>query len=374
MRRIITALGVLTLYAGVLGLGCLSPGAARAEGGFVAGDANGDGVLSAADAAVLLRSNLSLPPDGAVNLGIADITGNGALDDTDARVMLHASIGLIPDIDAFQQLLKDQNIIAESHFDRFSYTGIVQQETETEDGFVRVYRTDSVSVTITSRVITHGKRSSNTCVADIFVRRLDNFRTGLSNDAFHAARVRTVDQAVAKDAVVAISGDFYDFSGRTGLCCRNGEWYRTTTDSEDICVMYYDGRMETLLSKTYDAEVLVAAAPYQVWGFGPALLDENGNAKERFNSALTANNPRSAMGYYEPGHYCFVLVDGSRNGATRNYGFTLTQLSELFFELGCTTAFNLDGGGTAVMASRDGLLSQPSGQGREVSDIVYIAD
>ncbi len=345
---------------------------ARAEGGQ-AGNVDGSGYVSAADAALILRVNATLLPSGLIDFDAADVSGNGTLDDTDARAILYGSVGLIPDFAAFRLLLSG-NILAEQYFDRFSYTGTVQSETETEDGFVRVYKTDRVSVTITSQIQSPNNKKSNVCVADIYVRYLDSFKTGLSNDAFHAKRVRTVDQAIDKDAVIAISGDFYDFSGRTGLCCRNGEWYREKADDEDVCVMYTDGSIRTFLEKSYDPEEIVAAAPYQVWGFGPSLLNEDGTPKEKFNSALTANNPRSAIGYYEPGHYCFVLVDGSRNGAARYYGFTLVQLSELFSELGCAAAFNLDGGGTAVMASRDGLVSQPSGQGREVSDIVYIAD
>ena len=56
-------------------------------------------------------------------------------------------------------------------------------------------------------------------------------------------------------------------------------------------------------------------------------------------------------------------------------GVTLRELALIFEELGCKVAYNLDGGGTAVMTYngevRSRLLSK---NGREVSDILYIAE
>ena len=56
-------------------------------------------------------------------------------------------------------------------------------------------------------------------------------------------------------------------------------------------------------------------------------------------------NPRSAVGYYEPGHYCFVVIDGRQPGYSK--GATLMQLAQLFESLGCKEAYNLDGGKSA---------------------------
>ncbi len=33
-----------------------------------------------------------------------------------------------------------------------------------------------------------------------------------------------------------------------------------------------------------------------------------------FNSTLGKANPRTAVGNYEPGHYCFLVVDGRQPG------------------------------------------------------------
>ena len=42
---------------------------------------------------------------------------------------------------------------------------------------------------------------------------------------------------------------------------------------------------------------------------------EDGKAKTTFTSDVKPKNPRSVIGYYEPGHYCFVQVDGRKTAA-----------------------------------------------------------
>jgi len=102
------------------------------------------------------------------------------------------------------------------------------------------------------------------------------------------------------------------------------------------------------------------------------MLLQDGKPMEKFNSVVTPRNPRAAIGYYEPGHYCFVLVDGRQDGYSR--GLSLKELSQLFYELGCKEAYNLDGGQTAVMAFMGQLANRPYNGGRDVSDIIYIAE
>lgn len=79
-----------------------------------------------------------------------------------------------------------------------------------------------------------------------------------------------------------------------------------------------------------------------------------------------------AIGYYEPGHYCLVVVDGRQRGYS--LGLEMTELSKLMKQLGCTEAYNLDGGMTAMMAYGTELYSQPCGGGRQNCDIVYVAE
>ena len=99
-----------------------------------------------------------------------------------------------------------------------------------------------------------------------------------------------------------------------------------------------------------------------------ALLDENGNTMTEFNTTVGGANPRSAIGMIEPLHYVLVTVDGRGESA----GLSMTDLSALMKDLGCTAAYNLDGGATAAMAVNGALYSTPS-KTRSVFDIIYVA-
>ena len=110
---------------------------------------------------------------------------------------------------------------------------------------------------------------------------------------------------------------------------------------------------------------------YQTWVFGPALLDENGHAKTKFRSQVQAKNPRSVLGYYEPGHYAFLTVDGR---ARESEGMSMTELSALCESLGFTSAYNMDGGQSSVLLSQSGAINVPYRGGRSVSDILAIRE
>ena len=53
---------------------------------------------------------------------------------------------------------------------------------------------------------------------------------------------------------------------------------------------------------------------------------------------------------------------------------TMKELSQLMYELGCTVAYNLDGGGTAIMADASGAISRQSNSERRCSDILFIVE
>jgi exopolysaccharide biosynthesis protein len=130
--------------------------------------------------------------------------------------------------------------------------------------------------------------------------------------------------------------------------------------------------METYKASEFDAQKAIKGGVYQTWDFGPALLDRDGKAISEFTTGIAGKNPRCAIGYYEPGHYCLVLVDGRQEGYSM--GLTLTELAQLFEDMGCKRAYNLDGGQSANMAYLGKLHNVPTRGGREVSDLIYIWD
>lgn len=88
-------------------------------------------------------------------------------------------------------------------------------------------------------------------------------------------------------------------------------------------------------------------------GGGPVLL-QNGDIKItneeelKFNgkTGLTDKHPRTAMGYTADGRLIIMVIQGRSADAA---GATLIQEAQLFKELGCVEALNLDGGGSSCM-------------------------
>ncbi len=209
-------------------------------------------------------------------------------------------------------------------------------------------------------------------VADIYLRDISSFVTAFADDTFgmgHRERALVIGERIG--AIVAVNGDFY--GGRSdGIVIRNGELYRSDPyPDRDVCVLFWDGRIETYGTSKFNAKNAIDNGAYQAWNFGPRLLDDNGKAKKKFNSDVGPANPRTALGYYEPGHYCFVVVDGRQEDSG---GMTLTELAALMQELGCVRAYNMDGGNTSVMTAGGKLVNQPSNGGRETSDIIAIVE
>ena len=134
-----------------------------------------------------------------------------------------------------------------------------------------------------------------------------------------------------------------------------------------------DGTLEPMTVEAYKKNG-PSKEVWQAWEFGPTLLDADGHALTKFpNAKIKPLNPRCAIGYYEPGHYCFVTVDGR---SKHSRGLTLDELSKLMEMLGCKAAFNLDGGGSACLYWNGGIYSKPSDEAgaRDMADIVYLID
>ena len=208
-------------------------------------------------------------------------------------------------------------------------------------------------------------------IADVYVSDLGYLRSGFANGKYNGGFAMIDEIAQQENAVVAISGDHYAGRGE-GIVVRDGVLYRETRFG-DVCVLLSDGTMVTLTNAELDMDDLKAAAPYQVWCFGPELLDDEGHALEKFNTTVFPKNPRSAIGYYEPGHYVFVEVEGSRPGLwSGSRGMTMDELAALFESLGCKSAYNLDGGQSVGFAWMGERIS--FNYNRSIPDIIYVAD
>lgn len=224
-------------------------------------------------------------------------------------------------------------------------------------------------------------------LAEIFVKDIACFRTSYS-DSYHR-NVKTQEYAQRINAILATNGDNFN-SGKIedGLIIRNGsqlypgDGKRPVKYSRDMCVLYHDGTMRVYdcVLDQIDYDEILANYPQQVFYFGPKLLNDDGTARTKFNSMLSKINPRTVLGYYEPGHYGLVVVLGTRemidyrgknHGNGKSPGMTLTELSELCVQLGFTAAYNLDGGGSSGMVWNKTVFGHND---RTHADILAVVD
>lgn len=237
------------------------------------------------------------------------------------------------------------------------------------------YKSPNVSIEIKTVTVGEGSEQNVYHVADIYIASIENFAAYTANNELkYFSTQNALEMDKAANALLSMTGDFYSYQ-KTGFLVRNGAVYMTDDTYCDICVMYYDGTIETYERNSFDKEEILAREPYQIWNFGPSLLDKEGKAIDEFDVSLTVMypNPRSALGYYEPGHYCFVVVDGRQKDYSK--GMLLPELADVFEELGCKAAYNLDGGGSALMMFNNERYSQQSnGANRELGDILVIRE
>lgn len=236
------------------------------------------------------------------------------------------------------------------------------------------YSSPEVSITIDTVTTGEGASKITYYVADIYVASLENFKTATAHGEMRYFDTQpALEMAADANAILAISGDFLTYQ-KGGFLLRNGEAYASDYNYNSICVLYPDGTMETYVGGTYQVQDILDRDPLQVWSFGPVLLDENGKTRDSYevSTAVSFPNPRSAIGYYEPGHYCFVIVDGRQEGHSK--GMQIPELAQVFEDLGCAAAYNLDGGGTAVMLFNQAVFSRQSNGGRDLGDILLITE
>lgn len=232
------------------------------------------------------------------------------------------------------------------------------------------YRSPDISISLSRHSFTEEFPRMTYYVADIYLAEPESFQT-----CFPLKGSSGPAEQVAGDsgAILAMNGD-YCMNQSSGFLVRNGQLYMEEQTTCDICVLYMDGSMETYSPEEYTVAEELEKEPWQVWKFGPELLEEDGSPKSEFNTTapLLAIHPRAGLGYYEPGHYCFVVVDGRQSGYSD--GASMETFASIFSELGCKSAYNLDGGASACLVFNGQTVNTPCGGGREVGDMLIIKE
>ena len=283
-------------------------------------------------------------------------------------------------------MLLDTFVIPEAYVEDASKSG--QQPVQVVVGTVSDSEQDNSESTVTEesgddedadspdiQLTTYRINDTNVYVADIVFSSVESVKTAFAQDTYgRKITDKTSDMAEENNAVLAINGDYYG-ARESGYVIRNGVLYRSTPSDEDVLCIYSDGSMEIVDPSEVSAEELLDAGAWQVFSFGPGLL-ENGEYLVDQNDEVgraMASNPRTAIGMIDNNHYVFVVSDGRTQ---ESEGLSLYELAEFMESLGVQTAYNLDGGGSSTMVYEGGIVNTPANgrhsSERSVSDIVYI--
>ena len=225
------------------------------------------------------------------------------------------------------------------------------------------------------QVETYRVNNTNIYVADILFPSVEYIKTAFAQDTYgRKVTATTSDTAMENNALLAINGDFYG-ARECGYVIRNGILYRDTPSDENVLCIYKDGRMEIIDPNKVTAQELIENGAWQAFSFGPGLLEDGEilvDTRDEVGLAM-ASNPRTAIGMIDTNHYVFVVSDGRTSD---NDGLSLYELAGFMKELGVTTAYNLDGGGSSTMVYQGDVINTPTSgrhsNERSVSDIVYI--
>ncbi len=232
------------------------------------------------------------------------------------------------------------------------------------------YRDDSLTIAL-EKVEADGVAY---CVARVKAADASQLRTGLEDPK--RAKKSNYLHAVAEDynAILAISADQI-VRNESGYVIRMGETYRKKFyKSRDILAIDSNGDFHLVFkSDKKELEALLASEDFTIvntFNFGPALVAEGKQLPipeyyTQFN--LGRPEPRCAIGQVGPLEYVLVIAEGRSDASD---GATGEELAAFMAAQGCVTAYNLDGGDTAMMWFGGDYFSKKTK--RTQSDIIYI--
>jgi len=243
------------------------------------------------------------------------------------------------------------------------------------------YTSGDTGVTISTVTTGSGDNTVTYYVADVVLDDATTLKSAFAEDTY-GENITETTSAIAEDhnAIFAINGDYYGFRD-TGIVIRNGVVYRDEGARQGLA-FYKDGTVKVYDETTTTADQLIADGVWNTLSFGPSLLDngeiasgiEDVEVDTNFgNHSIQGEQPRTAVGVIDQNHLVFVVVDGRSPGYSA--GVTMTGLAQIMKDLGATTAYNIDGGGSSTMYFNGSLVNNPLGENKErgTSDILYIA-
>ena len=218
-------------------------------------------------------------------------------------------------------------------------------------------------------------------VIDLKLSDVEYLRTHFREQNGKVTKATT--RALAEDvgAIFAINGDYFSFREH-GFVVRNYTVYRDTVrppksvsnNGDDTLFIMPNGTLLMFDENNLLFKNGIPSDVYQAFSFGPRLI-EKGEIMVSERSEVgqsAASNPRTAIGMIEPLHYIILVAEGRLYDGD---GMKLLDVAQIMKDLGCTAAYNLDGGSSTTLYFNGEVINTPGrsdGSERSISDIIYI--
>lgn len=234
-------------------------------------------------------------------------------------------------------------------------------------------------ILVTKTVTGQGEDKVTYYVADLLLRDVRELKTCFAQDVYgENVYERTSDMADRSKAVFAVNGDCYGWRD-DGIIIRNGSLFRDRPARVGLAI-YEDGSMQAYEEEKTTGEDMAQGQVWHTFSFGPELVRDkkvlDGLGKEENYRVdlkeISHHSPRTAIGKVGENHFVFVVVDGRQPGYSK--GMYLNELAELMKRMGCTEAYNLDGGASSTMYFKGQIVNHPCsvfGE-RGVSDCIFV--
>ena len=215
-------------------------------------------------------------------------------------------------------------------------------------------------------------------VAEVKLAHPSQFRRFLAGGEFGSDKqYKTTEMAASVNAVLATSGDFYGYR-KYGAVVYQGELRRFEGEMVDTCYINDDGDLlftyRGELKTEEDAKKFAEENNVRFsLAFGPVLLDEGEIKvpKDYILGEVNGTFSRAAICQWDKLHY---LVVNTSQEAGYWHRHKVRDFAKFIQELGCKTAYALDGGQTTAIVMDDELITLPDYQTqRRISDIIYFA-
>ena len=194
--------------------------------------------------------------------------------------------------------------------------------------------------------------------------------------AYGPERTKTSDMARKQHAVAAVNGSFFDMDRHHPVLFLRVDGEDVGQTSQGEAQLALDDYQFGTLAMEHDSVFILKTDTVPQWEEGlpypnlmtarPLLLFDGETLPLREDLGFVSDrHNRTAVGVRPDGTVLLVVVDGRASEAA---GMSLQELQRVMRWLGCHTALNLDGGGSATfyadLRGNHGVLNCPSDNGR----------